>query len=54
MASAPLICIIIALVLFALAMFSVPAGRFSLVAGGLFFWCLSTVIGGGISNFHLH
>lgn len=36
-----LILVLVALVLFALAAFNVPS-RFSLVAAGLFCWCLAT------------
>jgi hypothetical protein len=40
----PLILILVALVLFALATFSVPT-RFNLVAAGLFCWLLATSLG---------
>ena len=53
MASASLICIIISLVLLFLAMISVPSGRFSLLAGGVFFYVLSQVIN-GTPLLHLH
>lgn len=54
MASASVVLIIVALVLFALAALSAPSGRFNLVAGGLFCWCLSGVIGSGPALWHLH
>lgn len=38
--------LIVALVLFGIASFSVPTGRFNLVAAGLFFTTLAAVIGG--------
>lgn len=41
-----LVLVVVALVLFALAAFGVPSGRFGLVAGGLFCWCLSTAVQG--------
>lgn len=44
MITVKLVLIVLALVLFALAFFNVPANRFSLLAGGLFSWCLSTVL----------
>jgi hypothetical protein len=45
-----LIFLIVALVLFALAALGVPdAPRFKLIAGGLFFWALSTVVSGGLA-----
>ena len=53
MASASLVCIIIALVLFFLAMISVPSGRFNLLGGGLFFFVLSQVITAG-PLLHVH
>jgi len=40
-----LILLIVACVLFAIAAFGVPSGRFSLVAAGLFFWSLAEVLG---------
>lgn len=44
MITVKLILIVLALVLFALATLGVPAGRYSLMAGGLFAWCASTVV----------
>jgi hypothetical protein len=44
MITAKLVLVVLALVLFALAFFNVPANRFSLIAGGLFSWLLSTVV----------
>jgi len=41
-----LVLLIVALVLFALAAFGVPSSRFSLIAGGLFCWCLSQAVTG--------
>ena len=53
MSSAFAVCIIISLVLLFLAMVSVPSGRFSLLAGGVFFYVLSQVITAG-AILHLH
>jgi hypothetical protein len=39
-----LVCVVVSLVLLALAAFSVPSGRFSLLAAGVFFYVLSTVV----------
>jgi hypothetical protein len=44
MLSIDLGCLIIALVFFALAAFSVPSGRFNLTAAGLFFLTLQMVV----------
>lgn len=44
MITAKLVLVVLALVLFALAFVGIPSNRFSLMAGGLFSWCLSTVI----------
>jgi len=46
MITVKLVLIVLALVLFALAAVGVPSGRFGLIAGGLFAWCLSTVWAG--------
>lgn len=40
-----LVLVVVALVLFALAAFGVPSGRFGLLAGGLFAWLLSEALG---------
>ena len=40
--------LIVAAVLFAIAAFGVPAGRFSLVAAGLFFYVLAEILGAGV------
>ena len=37
--------VIVACILFLIAAFGVPTGRFSLIALGLFFWALSTIWG---------
>lgn len=42
-----LILLVFAFVLFALAAFGVPGGRFNLVAAGLAFWVLSVLLGQG-------
>lgn len=44
MISVKLVLVLLALVLFAVAALSIPTGRVSTVAAGLFCWCLSTVI----------
>jgi hypothetical protein len=38
--------VLLSLILFGVAAFGVPAGRFGLIAGGLFLWELSTVVAG--------
>ncbi len=40
-----LFCSLIALGLFAISAIGVPTGRFSLVAGGLFFWLAAETFG---------
>lgn len=39
-----IVLLIIAAILFALAVFSVPTGRFNLVAAGLFAWVLASLL----------
>lgn len=39
--------LIVALIMFLIAAIGVATSRFSLVAGGLFFWVLSILVGGG-------
>ena len=39
-----IVLLIIAAILFALAMFNVPASRFNLVAAGLFAWVLAVLL----------
>lgn len=39
-----LVCVVVSLVLFALAAFAVPSGRFSLLAAGAFFGELALVV----------
>lgn len=45
MAIAPIILLVFAFVCFVLAAFSVPAGRFNLIAAGLAFWVASLIPG---------
>jgi len=44
MITVKLVLVVLALVLFALAAAGVATSRFSLLAGGLFAWCASTVV----------
>jgi hypothetical protein len=44
--SLKLILVLLSLILFGVAAFGVPSGRFGLIAGGLFLWELSTVVAG--------
>lgn len=41
-----LVLVLLSLILFGVAAFGVPAGRFGLIAGGLLLWELSTVVAG--------
>lgn len=40
-----LFCVVIALILFAIAAIGVPTSRFNLIAGGLFFWLAAETFG---------
>ena len=46
--SVPNLLLVVAFVLFVLAAFGLPAGRFNLLSAGLACWLLSQIMGAGI------